>query len=1028
MYVAISSLPRGHDPGSLPAAFVVRRDDSAALKSLLAQHRLITITGLGGVGKTCLARQVAEEVGADFPDGVWHFDLTDVRSVYGLFEALAFPLGILDSSGHTPFDAIAMGVRSWRSLLILDHVEACREACAELCDTLLAQTTEMTLLCVSRESLNIFTEKVYPVSALATPSLNADLAAVEASEAARLFVQRAAQVRYNFHLTLDSAPYVAHICRQLDGFPLAIEVAASRMHLLSLEQVAQQLPRILLLSSPAHRGSRHESLKNALDSSYVLLAPAEQCLLRRLAVFPGGFSLEAAEALRAPDGSDDPMRDLLASLERLVNNGWVTIDSQRGGTVRYNLANIVRQYIHHTLFDVSELAAIRRRHAQFFFDTLKSLATQPSAAEAAAQAYVTTEFENLRAALDFLLEECEADAALEMSVLMARLCQAKEHQALARRWLTKALEMSGHASTPLHAEACRWASHHACYQGDLAEAQRLGELAVGLLEQNRDRSGLAQTMLVLGVTATFAEEHELAVRNYQAALEHFSALDDKRGMYQVFRNLGTLKSDRGEYPEAMAAYESCLNLACDMGEAQAVALALLDAGEIALRQSDNAQASILLERSLAHFSALGLTWGVGLCYKALGRLVLAEGDGRRATRYYQSALQLWQAEGRQGELAASFEGLAHAALKQGSPTRAARLLGAAAALRERTGSPVPPLEREHHERVVDAVRACLGPVDFTDMALAGRAMPLTEVFAFAQAEQMPTWQPAAAQPAAAAHARLPNTSEAVPLRILGLGQSQVFSGTDHLGPESWAYAKPKELLFYLLLHPKATKEQIGLALWPDASPKQVTGRFHSALHQLRLALGCGDWILLDSGAYSFNRARSYWFDLEEFEAAVAPILAHVFDEETHPPLTAPSPSGPAFDAEIHRAHIERLEPALALYTDDLMMDFSTVEWVMQRREHSAQMYNEGLLALAVGYLHLNRPRHAVKLLTTLVQRDPYHELAHTHLMLSLARSGEQVKAIRHYAALEKAWRQELQMDPGAELTALKERIRQGEPV
>ena len=365
-------------PNNLPAllsSFIGRQTQIAEVQRHVAQSRLLTLTGPGGCGKSRLAIQVATHLQADFPDGVWLVELAPLSDPAFVPQTVAFALGAREDPARPIQAVLADVLRPKAALLVLDNCEHLLDACAELSDGLLCACPRLHILASSREALGITGEVAYRVPSLATadPSRLPPLADLARVEAVRLFVERAAAVRPGFELTEQNAPAVAQIVRRLDGIPLAIELAAARMKALSALQIAQRLDdRFRLLTGGSRTAlPRQQTLRATIDWSYDLLSEPEQRLFCRLAVFRGGWTLEAAEAVCAgPDLSgfqNLTSRDVLDLLIELVNKSLVNVEEQ-DGEARYSRLETIRQYGCQKLEDSGELDAMRRRHLDYFLD------------------------------------------------------------------------------------------------------------------------------------------------------------------------------------------------------------------------------------------------------------------------------------------------------------------------------------------------------------------------------------------------------------------------------------------------------------------------------------------------------------------------------------------------------------------------------------------------------------------------------------------------------------------------------------
>jgi predicted ATPase len=367
------TLPLLHNLPAQFSSFIGRVQDSAEIARLLATSRLVTLTGAGGCGKTRLSAHVARAVADRFADGVWYIPLASLSDLALVPQAVATVLGLPEQPDRPLADTLAEYLRPKQGLLVLDNCEHLIDACAHLVTTLLQACIQLRILATSREPLNVDGEFVWIVPSLSVPTLAGPVSHVQQYDAVRLFSERATAASSTFELTSQNSASVAQICQRLDGIPLAIELAAARLKVLSAEQVAARLDDALRLLIEGKRGAppRHQTLRATLDWSYALLSTAEQILFCRLSVFAGGFSLAAAEAVcvveneRAEGLGRDDIFDLLS---HLVDKSLVLVSLQPDSeqTSRYRLLETVRQYGHERLHKAGEMSELQQHHTQYY--------------------------------------------------------------------------------------------------------------------------------------------------------------------------------------------------------------------------------------------------------------------------------------------------------------------------------------------------------------------------------------------------------------------------------------------------------------------------------------------------------------------------------------------------------------------------------------------------------------------------------------------------------------------------------------
>jgi predicted ATPase len=412
--------PYGNLPSEL-TSFIGREQETAEVKRSLGDVRLLTLTGPGGCGKTRLALAVGEDLTERFEGGVWLVELAPVSDPGLVPRAVASVLGVHEQVGRSLGELLRDHLESRRLLLILDNCEHLIEACATLANTLLRACPDLRILATSREAMGIAGENVVLVPSLSLPDLQAAQEGLPRGDAVRLFVDRAATVAPGFALDEQNAPALARICQRLDGLPLAIELAAAKVKVLSVEQISARLDdRFRLLGTNSRTIlPHHRTLRATMDWSHELLGQKEQILFRRLCVFSGGFTLEAAEEVCA--GGDIGEREILAWLSRLVDKSLV-LAGEQGGEARYHLLETVREYGQELLQDSGEAARTRRRHGAFYLDLAERAESGLTGARQGWWlARLEAELDNLRAAIGWSLRE-EPEAGLRLAGALWEFC------------------------------------------------------------------------------------------------------------------------------------------------------------------------------------------------------------------------------------------------------------------------------------------------------------------------------------------------------------------------------------------------------------------------------------------------------------------------------------------------------------------------------------------------------------------------------------------------------------------------------
>jgi predicted ATPase/DNA-binding CsgD family transcriptional regulator len=723
-------------PNNLPiqlSSFIGRERAMAEIKHLLLTTRLLTLTGAGGSGKTRLALQVAADLLSQFDHGVWWVELAALTDAVLVPQQVISSLGLSEQPGCSLLDTLSEALQPKKLLLVLDNCEHLVAACAQLVETLLRSCPGLRILATSREAFNIPGETIWPVPSLDVPDAY-HLPPVEGLvkyEAVHLFIERAVSVLPAFKITQENASAVAQVCRRLDGIPLAIELAAARVKVLSLEQIATRLDDSYRLLASGSRIAlpRQQTLQATIDWSYNLLSEKERILFRRLSVFLGGFTLEAAEAVCAGDGIEqDEVLDLLS---HLVDKSLVAV-VEGGGEVRYRLLETIRQYGQNKLPEFGETASLRRSHRDWYLGFAERAASQVLGAEQAKWFdRLEVEHDNLRAALGWSLESGEAENAAQLGIALWRFWQVRGYMSEGRSFLERAL--AGFSEqTPVRAKALHAAGDLASFQGDYRRAKTLLEESLDLCRELLDRQGAGYALISLGIMTQNEGDYKGAVIFLEESLQLFREGEDRFGMTLALAGLGLSVLYLGEYERASVLCEESLALSRERGDPRSTASALTNLGISALERGDDERAKVLCEESLAIRRKLGHKGGCAHTLIILGRITMHQGDYDRATACYEESLALRQETGEKEGIAAALEGLAAVAGMQGQPVSAARLYGSAESLRNMLGAPLTPIDRSYYEQSVAAVRAQLDEPTFLKAWSEGQTMPLEEAIAAAK--------------------------------------------------------------------------------------------------------------------------------------------------------------------------------------------------------------------------------------------------------------------------------------------------------
>jgi len=683
---------------------VGRAHDVAQAVALLRRSdvRLLTLTGPPGVGKTRLGVAVATAAREAYSGGVYVVPLAPLRAPELVIPTVARTLGLREEPGRPMVETLIVYLRDRRMLLLLDNVEHLLAAAPQVA-ALVAACPTIDVLATGRAALRVDGEQELFVPPLASPApAEASLEEVAQYPAVDLFVQRARALAPDFALTPANAPTVAAICRRVDGLPLAIELAAARIKLLPLRALLDRLDdRLQVLSGgPLHLPERQRTLRGALDWSYDLLTTDEQDLFGRLAVFAGGCTLEAAEAVCAAPG---PARvSVLDGLAVLIDNNLARVEDAVDGTgdgePRVGMLETLREYGLERLEAAGEAAAVRRQHAAYYLALAEAADLElMGAGQATWLARLDADHDNLRAALDWVGESAGdgEEMALQLAGALWRFWWIRGHLAEGRRWLEGLLGRGG-GSAAVRARALNGGGNLAWGQGDYARA-----------------------------TAW-----------YEESLVFWRQVGDAAGIARALNNLGMVLHEQGDLGGAQARYEESLALHRQRRDLDrwSIAATLNNLGRAVHEQGDRARAGALFAESLALKREIGDSAGIAATLGNLADVASADGDYLHAATLYRDSVALYDALGDHGGIAFGCEGMAHMAAQVESaaadPLRAVRLLAAANALRTAADLPLPPAEHDHYygQNLVN-LRQALGDHAFEDAWAGGQALPVDHIVA-----------------------------------------------------------------------------------------------------------------------------------------------------------------------------------------------------------------------------------------------------------------------------------------------------------
>lgn len=608
---------------NLPApttSFIGREKEKAEIKQAITTHRLITLTGSGGTGKTRLSLQVATELLDQFAEGVWFVELAPITDPGIIPQTILVALEASEPQDKTITQALIERVRDKKLLLILDNCEHLIEAIARLVETLLSNAPELKIIASSREALGVQGEMAWHVPSMSLPDAKHSLTLDELSrlEAVRLFTERATLAKPHFQLTKDNAPFVTQICSRLDGIPLAIELAAARVRALSVEQIAARLDdRFHLLTGGSRTAlPRQQTLRAMIDWSFNLLSEQEKQLLRRLAVFVGGWTLEAAEQVCVQENIGFDVLDLLT---HLVDKSLVNME-ESSGNVRYRMLETTRQYAREMLMMSEETRLLRDRHLDYFLNYAEN--AQPELRgkrQADWMSLLETEHDNLRAALEWS-QNTRPELGLRIAVALMDFWDTRGHITEARRWLDIMLQKTGHLEPgPARVDAMLGAAGVAVRQTDLDISKKLLQESITLARAIDYPAGIARGLASRGLLMEYFDgDLDTAESLHKEALDLYRRIGDKLSIGQALGPLASGALKRYDFSRAESLYRESLSLFREVENEREIAGALENLAEVALDLRQYASAHSFAEESLALYRNLEDKHGIATALRALG--------------------------------------------------------------------------------------------------------------------------------------------------------------------------------------------------------------------------------------------------------------------------------------------------------------------------------------------------------------------------------------------------------------------------
>jgi predicted ATPase/DNA-binding winged helix-turn-helix (wHTH) protein len=690
-------LPRHHDLPSELTSFVGRRKELDELERLLAASRLLTLIGAGGVGKTRLAVRLATGLVDRFPHGVWMADLSPLSAPDLIAQTLASSVGVRENPYRSVRDSLIEFLRDRRLLLVVDTCEHLVDACAELTEALLRGAPGLRIVATSREALGVPGEVVYRVPSLAVPATTGESVSPDsliAADATQLFIDRASAADPAFSVSRDNAPAVANICRRLDGIPLAIELAAARVAVLSPAQIEARLhDRFRLLTGGARTSvARQRTLEATVDWSYQLLSDVERLLLNRLGVFPASWTLEAAERVCGGDGVDP--NEMLDHLCRLAEKSLVVLERDMRDSTRYRLLETVRQYARQRLLQTDDADRLHWRHFDFFFNEFRDSFTILRRERQLPRLHqLREEQENIRAALEWAITSPDlADEAVEFAGALFWFWTKRGLFEEGKLWLSRVLQLQ--TSRRLRPRALMGLAHMHYFQGRLDDTAACTEEALSLSREENDAWNVSFALFFQSLVAFEYGHHEEAV---DRAVEARAAATDELQHGGPLLVLANIALSRGDYDSAQQLYDESVDVHRRAGE----------------------------------------VWGMSILLAAAAGLRTVRKDFDRACAQATEAISICEQLDDPRGLAWSLEVFAGLAAAGGDGETAARLWGASNALLDRVGGSLVPTIGWIRDHYYQSTRESLGDAVFASVLAEGQAMSGSQAVALARQNVSP---------------------------------------------------------------------------------------------------------------------------------------------------------------------------------------------------------------------------------------------------------------------------------------------------
>jgi predicted ATPase/DNA-binding XRE family transcriptional regulator len=767
----IISSVRAHLLSNLPissSSFIGRKKEQVEITHLIERSRLVTLTGVGGIGKSRLSLQTASALFDHFPEGIWLVELASLSDPAMVLQAIIKALELTEQADKALDLSLTDFLKTRKALLILDNCEHLIQACAQTVETLLQSCRNLHILITSREALRLAGETIYLVPPLNTPDLqHLSIGSLPKYESVQLLVERAQSASYGFSLTPENAPAVAQICQQLDGIPLALELAAGRVNVLGVEEIATRLDQRFKLLTGGSRTAlpRHQTLRAMIDWSHDLLSEPEGILLHRLSVFAGSWTLQGAEWVCASPGIEPS--EVLNLLNQLLNKSFILVEHKQQQGTRYRMLETIRQYAHEKLLESESNASFRGRHLAYYAEfTAQAEPKLYRSNQVFWLKKLDHELENIYSAIEWSLS---TNSRLGLHLLLNWMViwfwgdHGETHRVL--DWLVRLLDQYPDTDS-LRARALAAYGHLLGLAGNIERAEVITNQALALARLISDKRTEAFSLWVLG-SMTRTRDTKLATSVLEKSLALYRSIDDKLGQanvlhflpfshhdlersktylfesMEIYREWGHLAGLAGCLLDLghAAIYESdffsaekwlteAKTLYIDLGNPSGEAYALTFLGTLAFWQADYLQACAYLEEAITIFERVGNSSYAWPCTH-MAYVLLRQGDLTRAKEMFRLGVQQFQNAKNIIGVTFGLEGLAGFHVNQGNVQLAALLIGWADFMRTKIGDHRPPIEQADFDKSITACLAKMGEAAFSDAYDEGKMMSLEEAIAYA---------------------------------------------------------------------------------------------------------------------------------------------------------------------------------------------------------------------------------------------------------------------------------------------------------